>query len=436
MNTILYKRLFEVRILHDYFLSKADVTSFYALNDNEKTEFLNLSIGRDEYDVRNYMEIIPSDSTRSAFDNFHLRTAMTPSGFIVGVKVKPQLNAAGEEEYLPATLTPADTLHLSFILRIKDPDFNTYTNLKIQRPAPSRYFFSNVNTDGLKVFPSFSMPVADFVAGTTYEPGEMAIVGGVLKEALLETTSDDPATWRVVGGDAFSNEQDRILLPKLYLYRLSEASDTVEFTLKKEDGTDVKKLTFNTAGDIQSLYLDFRQTSLSTGDVPEDVDDGRYLLEISTDSSTITEPVYLSDELYRRADAGALVIETGVNDPDFRVMNDDGTLITRKNADDTIVPHPVFEIKFKRRSTYWRYRSDTGRNLKATADSQAFLNEQGNDLITKDLRPLTHYPTFFVNPPQPEIYLPNPTKKSIKKESNKYFSDTYVSPINGLIELE
>lgn len=436
MSTILYKRLFEVRILHDYYLSKADLTSFYALNDNEKADFLNLSIGQNEYDVRNYLEITPSESTQNAFKNFHLRMAMTPSGFILGVKVKSILNEANEEQYLPTTLTPDDALRLGFILRIKDSEFSTFTNLKIQRSAPSSYFFTNTNSDGVKHFPSLSMPVADFVAGNIYEPGEMAIVAGELKEALEETTSTDAAVWRAVDGDVFANEQDRILLPKLFPYTLSEASESVEFTLKDQDGTDIKKVTFNTSVENQPLHLDFRQTSLPEGDVPVDVDDGHYQLEISTDSSTKTEPVYLSDELYRRTNAGVLVIETDVTDPDFKVVNDDGTLITKKNEDDTIVPHPVFEIRFKRRSTYWRYRSDTGDRLKATADSQPFLNEQGNDLITKDLRPLTRYPTFFSNPPQPDVYLPNPNKNSFKKEAKKYFSDTYVSPINGLIELE
>jgi hypothetical protein len=436
MNTILYKRLFEIRILHDYYLSKADLTSFYALNNNEKTEFLKFSISRDEYDVRNYLDIIPTESTRTVFNNFHLRMAIIPSGFIVGVKVKSRLNETGEVEYLPTSLTPADALHLGFFLRITDPEFTTYTNLKIQNSAPFRYFFSNTNTDGGKIFPSLSVPVADFVAGKTYEPGEMAIVGGILKEALEETTSNNAAVWRAVAGNVFANQQDRILLPKLFPYTLSEASNTTEFTLKEEDGTDIKKVTFNTARNFQTIYLDFRQAALATDNVPEDIVDGRYLLEISTDSSTKTVPVYLSNELYRRSDAGALLIETDVTDPDFRLMNDSGALITRKNADGSFVPHPVFEIRFKRRSTYWRYRSDTGGKLKAEALTQPFLDEVGNDLITKDLRPLSYYPTFFANPPQQDIYLPNPKTNSVKKETKKYFSDTYVSPINGLIELE
>lgn len=436
MSTIHYKRLFEVRILHDYYLSEADLTSFYALNDSEKADFLNASIARDEYDVRNYLEIIPSASTRTVFHNFNFRMATIPSGFMVGVKVKPRLNEAGEEEYLPTTLTPADALRLGFHLRIKDPGFNTYTNLKIRRPAPASYFFSNTNAEGLKVFPSLSLPAADFRAGNTYEPGEMAMIGGILKEALEETTSNNAAAWRAVDGDGLANEQDRILLPKLFPYTLSEATDTSEFTLKEHDGTEVKKIPFNTAGNTQTFYLDFRQTAVAPGDVPEDIDEGHYLLEISTDSSTETVQVYLSEELYRRTDAGALVVETDVTDSDFRVLNEDGTLITRKKTDGTFVPHPVFEIRFKRRSTYWRYRSDSGDSLKVTSDSTPFLDEESSYLVTKDMRPLTYYPTFFEDPALPVIFLPNPGSGSIKKENKRFFSDLYVSPIKGLIELE
>jgi len=436
MNTILYKRLFEVRILHDYYLSKADLTSFYELNDNEKAEFLNLSIFQNEYDVQNYLEIIPSDSTQTLFRNFHLRMAISPSGFMVGVKVKTQMNEAGEEEYLPTILTPADTLRLGFQLRIKDPDFNTYTNLKIRQSAPASYFFSNTNTEEEKVFPSLSLPVAEYDADTTYESGEMAIVGDILKEALEETNSDSDAVWRAVDGGVFANEQDHILLPKVFPYTLSEASDATEFTLKELDGSDVKKVTFNTTGKSQTLSLDFRQSALTADDEPEDIIDGHYLLEISTDSSTKTVPVYLSAELYRRANAGALVIKTDVTDPDFRVMNDDGTLITRKKADGTFVSHPVFEIRFKRRSTYWRYRSDSGGSLKAISDTTQFLDKESGYLVTKNLRPLTYFPTIFKNSNQADVFLPNPNKRSVKKEAKKYFSDTYVSPINGLIELE
>jgi hypothetical protein len=426
MSTILYKRLFEVRILHDYFLSKADLTSYYTLSENDKDEFLKSRISREQYNTGNYLEVVPSASTQTIFDNYRLRIATTPSGFIVGVKVKPQLNDIGEEKYLPTIALNGD-LRLGFHLRIKDTGFNTYTNLKIRQPASARYYFSNTNADNVKDFPSLSLPTADFQSGKTYEPGELAFVGGNLQEALEETTSSDASAWRQVDGNGYANEQDRTLLPKLFPYTLSEETGVAEFTLKKQDSTVVKKVTFNTSGAIQTLYLDFRQS---------DIEDGHYLLEISTDSFTETVPVDLSDELYRRTDAGAMVIKTDVTDTDFRVLNNDGTLITKINADDTSVPHPLFEIRFKRRGTYWRYRSDTGGNLKATADTQPFLNEVGSDLITKDLRPLTYYPTFFANPPQPEVYLPNPKRDSVKKEEKNFFSDMYVSPIKGFIELE
>lgn len=435
MSTILYKRLIEVHLLHDYYLSKADLTSFYALDNNAQTDFLNSSIARDEYDVRNYLEIIPLQSTRAIFKNYHLRMVPTPSGFIVGVKVKIRRNAAGEEEYVP-TIEPTDPLELGFRLRRKKPDFNTYTNLRIRQSSPVHYFFSNINPDGVKVFPSLSLPVADFQAGKTYETGELAVVGGALQQALEETSTDDAAVWKPIAGSGFVNEQDRVLLPKLFSHTFSEATSAAEITLKKTDGTKLKSVEPKNIEAFQTVYLDFRQTESSPAGEREEIDDGLYQLEISGDLSTETKPVYLSDELYQRTDVGALVIGTGITDTDFKILNSDGTLVTKKRADGSIVPHPVYELRFKRRSTYWRYRSDTGGDLKATADTLPFLVEDDRDLITKDLRPLTYYPTFFKNPPQPDLHLPNPYSDSINKKEKKYYSDMYVSPIKGLIELE
>lgn len=435
MSTIHYKRLIEVRILHDYYLSKADLTSFYALDDDEQADLLSSRITREQYDIRSYLEIFPSESTRTILENYRLRMAPTPSGFVLGVKVKPNLNDAGEEEYAPA-FKLTDALQLGFRLRFKNPNFNTYTNLKVRQSIPARYFFSNTNPNGAKIFPSLSVPVGDFQAGKIYEPGELAVVGGALQEALEETSSDDAAAWRPVAGNGFANEQDRTLLPKLFPYSFAEAASAPEFTLKKQDGTDIKKITINSVAAFQTLYLDFRQTILVAGDEAKEIDDGPYLLEISGDSSTETMPVYLSDELYQGAGIGAVVIDTGATDPDFSLLNEDGTLITKKKADGTFVSHPIFEIRFGRRSTYWRYRSDSGETLKATAATQLFLDAKDNTLITKELRPLTFYPTFFQEPAQPDVFLPNPDSDQIKKEQKKFFSDMYVSPVKGLIELE
>jgi hypothetical protein len=435
MATTVYKRLCEVRILHDYYLSKPDLTSIYALNQNDQTNLLKERIALEQYDIRNYLEIIPSAATLDIMKNYAIRMALLPSGFLIGVKVKPQLNGAGEEEYLPA-LTLTDGVQLGFRLKFKKANFNAYTNLKIQQSAPVRYYFTNNNDDGLKIFPSLSRPVSNFLPGKIYETGELALIGGKLKEAREDTSNPGGAFWNPVKGMGLANEQDRILLPKLYPYTFSGDMTTAEITLKKPDGSEVKKIQVNNVKALQTYYLNFRQTIPAIGKAPENIEDGRYLLEISGDTSTETILVFLSDELYQSSDMGALVIETNVTDELFRVLKDNGTLITKKKADGTFEPHPVYEIRFKRRSTYWRYRSDSGGKLKAPNSTNPFLQADNKHLVTKELRALTFYPTFFEDASGSKIHLPTPKAGSIIKDTKRLFSDIYISPIKGLIEIE
>jgi hypothetical protein len=438
MGTIHYKRLFEVRILHDYFLARPDMTSIYELNANDKIDFLNQRILHNQYRIWNYLNLIPSEETRNVMANYHIRLALLPAGFMVGIQVRPQLNGAGEEVYLPF-IPLGDSIRLGFNLENKSAEFSNITNLKINNSNPAHYYFSNSNDDGSKVFPSLSLPVNNFQPGNIYETGELAILGGIVREAREETSNPSPALWRPVEGSGFANEQDRIVVPKLFSYKFPSPVNAAEFSLTKSDGSIVKSSSVSGTGTIHSTSLNFRQTTPGPGESPENIPDGLYRLEVSSDIFSETKNIYLSDDLYRRTNIAAIVIESGVDDPEFKVLNNDGTLVTKKKADDSIDPHPVFEIRFKRRSTYWRYRSDSGESLKTTVKTAPFLNEDNGHLVTKELRPLSFYATRFEDPAvpaDPGFHLPVPGATSITKEMKRLFSDVYVSPVKGLINVE
>jgi hypothetical protein len=438
MATIHYKRLFEVRILHDYFLARPDLTSIYALNANDKLEFLNRRILNNQYMIWNYLDLIPSEETRNVMANYHIRLALLPAGFMVGIQVRPQLNGAGEEKYLPF-IPIDDSIRLGFNLEVKSTDFKNITNLKINHSDPAHYYFSNSNEDNSKIFPSLSLPVKDFQTGNIYETGELAILGGILREAREETSSPAPAFWRPVEGSGLASEQDRIVLPKLFSYRFPVPVNAAEFSLKKSDGSLVKSSSVSGTGTFRSTSLNFRQTTPGSGESPENIPDDLYRLEVSTDMFNETRNIYMSDDLYRRTNIAAIVIESGIDDPEFKVLNNDGTLVTKKKADGSIDPHPVFEIRFKRRSTYWRYRSDSGESLKTTVKTALFLDEDNGHLVTKELRPLSFYATRFEDPAAPAdpgFHLPVPGATSITREMKRLFSDVYVSPVKGLINVE
>lgn len=86
-----------------------------------------------------------------------------------------------------------------------------------------------------------------------------------------------------------------------------------------------------------------------------------------------------------------------------------------------------------------RYRSESGGSLKTTVKTADFLDEDNGHLVTKELRPLSFYATRFEDPDAPAdpgFHLPVPVAISITKEVNRLFSDIYVSPVKGLINLE
>ena len=439
MARIQYKRLFEVQILHDYFLSKPDGSSIYELTNAQKAAFLNKAVSLDQYNVAQYLMIHPSEMTKQLFKNYHLKIAVRSTGFIVGIEVKSKSLATGEELYFPF-IDGVAGLNLGFHLKLLRHELKNSTNSRLQLPAPYHYYFNNQNQDGLKNFPSLSQPVANFQSGTTYETSELAVVGGTLSQALVETNNANPTEWQTIGGIGLVNEQDRVLLGKQFTYQLPTFVTNAEATLKDLAGIEIKKITYTHTDPFQKLALDFRSKDSQTGETPDDILDGNYRLEVRADGSLVhNKVVKLSSDLYHRTDLGAIEIILNESDPNFKLFNADGSIITKKNADNSVVLHPIFEIRFKCRSTYWRYLSASGKNLGTTPKSAGFLTADGGRLRTRSLKPLTQYPIEFQSDDtatpaiNERVFLPNPHPNGIKKEDSRLYSDIYISPIKDLI---
>lgn len=436
MATTIYKRLFELRILHDYFLSKADGTSIYDLTPAEKSSFLDEQVRLTHYNVPQFLPIQPTENTAKIFKNFHLKMATEPYGFIVGIEVKPQLQASGDEKYFPF-IQGVQNHKLGFKLTSTSTEIKTVTNDRLQVPTPYAYYFSNQNPAGVKTFPYLSLPVSDFQAGQDYETSELAVIGGNLSQALEDTNSPDAAKWQNINGVGLANEQDRILIGKQFNYRIPNPANNVLATLKDTAGAEVKSITYSKSDPFTNLHLDFRFQGLENDEIP----DGSYQLEVRADGFMVeNKNIHMSDDLFQPQLVGATQIFLNETDAAFKVFNADGSLITQKNADNSIKPHPVFEILLQRRSTYWRYLSASGKNLSTTPVSALFLNEDSGQLKTKDLKPLTFFPIEFQSddPGTPAInervFLPNPRTGGLRRENKKLYSDIYVSPVKGLIQ--
>lgn len=123
-----YGVLFEVTVLHNYFLNSGeDVYTAMSLADKKKM--------LQKFDSNSFATIIPTIETNKRLKNYKMVFKTTKTGFRVYIKVKEN------DETSPFIAVPQD-LKLDFIISINDYQFENYTDLKF---APKQLFlFSNV----------------------------------------------------------------------------------------------------------------------------------------------------------------------------------------------------------------------------------------------------------------------------------------------------
>jgi len=122
----IYRTLFSVEILHHYFLDEGE-DIYDAGLDTDKME-ANLAI----YDLKSFMDIIPTKKTQTILRNFRSRFVLSKQGFQVAMA------ADGNEPFIAFS----SDLKFDFVVRITDPYFENYTDISIDRSEP--LFLSNV----------------------------------------------------------------------------------------------------------------------------------------------------------------------------------------------------------------------------------------------------------------------------------------------------
>src|SRR5690606_35047137 len=110
----IYKTIFEVRILHEYFLNKGEKT-FGQLTDIEKVGVMK------RYDVNEIFEIQPTEECLKQLKKYHLVFKKSKTGFFVVAEVK-HLKQASSKSHSYTTLIPLDKgFNLTFSISITDP---------------------------------------------------------------------------------------------------------------------------------------------------------------------------------------------------------------------------------------------------------------------------------------------------------------------------
>lgn len=279
-----YQVLFEVRLLHHYWLDEG-ATAFDRIGDQEKK-----SARLQEYDRRSFLSVRPATSTERTLAACQCLFRDTALGFVV---IAPG-NAP----------IPTETL-MEFIVTVKDSRFFDYTALTLR---PQRiYEFPFEPENSIYRFKE-NVPFLSNLTGTSRGSGAGKAL--YLSQEYPASNSDDEVEYIVLSGSS----------------PVQLASD--------RDGANTKTQGIDAQTDNLLVYL-------HQGDVPP----------ISAPAGMVGTPEKgirlssdISDDVYAYLSLAAIC----PGDPDFSYVEADGTIKS--------VP-PVYQVRIKNRSTYWKYIS-------------------------------------------------------------------------------
>ena len=361
MISIEYKRLFEVRFLHNYYLYGAEpgnggsVKSFFAMSaENQAVRLVEL-VKSGRYDIRKDLDLLIGANDEKLFKNLRMKLVRTATGFFVGMEVKRVVSNGGEIRFQPSILPPENT-YVTIGLSIANPFFGAISNLRLDQDADNIYYFTN---EGAHDDLSLATPIAQLVPGQRYRMGDLALVAGNVKQATADNNGS-AGFWSTVAGKGLVNQGDR---------RLSSQED---------------------------WYRNWRATVRIRSKHPTGI------IRI------------------------ALMSGNGQLSP----IDEAGLLATRFD-NVTGARHPIFELRWLSRSTYWRYRKRDGfgeEEIEAIMNGAGpLLEREGDAFVTKSPRPLTSERSTWTGA---SIRLPDAQLGSIKAEGGKIFSDVEFNKLN------
>lgn len=285
INGTKYPILFEVRILHHYWLDDG-AFNFNRVDDEAWKERVMSS-----YDVHSIFNIAPVCSTEKRINGMAGIFKKTSTGFIVS---------------FPADTVIAEDLMFEFTVTVNDPDFYNYTALTLY-PRRARAFPGR-DGDSVKVFRiRENVPV-------------FSNVTGVRSADILSLSCG--YQYAAGGGPVES----------LYLSGSGGSKKLVQ-VVSEETGAAVQVL----SDDAAELPVFVHQ-----GDVHQ-----------------VTVPDWLSGEVLKGVELTEELppdIEAVVRMKAARLMDGSNTLFCFTGSDGRCkIPHPVYEIHYKNRSTCWQY---------------------------------------------------------------------------------
>jgi hypothetical protein len=436
---LLYKTLFEVRLMHEYFQTKEDGTNLF--NEPDQGNRMNLLQQLDDADYEGMDSDIRFDfpeALKEQYSGYGLHIVPAYSGCTVAVRVNRITLADNSIVYQPLFSIP-ETLDIFvlFIRKSNRPD--AYSNERIGRPAPAAYFFSSENIPGARVFPFLTNPVSSFDAGYNYEHGELAInSSNKLQEYFYDNAGNLQSRSVNAVITAFANENDRMLVPLSFYYSVFHKNPvtTLDISLTDAASTVLKAFSFSQAEPIKKVMLDFSdQSDALQLSAARSLPAGLVTLQANGNNGYADTRKLIFDERLNPRDCwGVAYFKPVVTNPVFNLIKTDGYIIERVNPLGNITEAPVFEIPVRSRFGNFRYANSNGKELKLNAALNNFLYKEDRLLISQlPVSLCQHYFQVTENGGgNTRKFLPNPKTWDIKRDDKQRMYFDVVVPESDL----
>lgn len=417
--SLIYKTLFEVKLMHEYYLTDADgKTVFQLANQVDRIDFLLNQFSTDRPAVNVDIDFTFPKEMESKFGNYYLKLLSTYSGFKVAIRVNQQFLSDGTLVYEPFAPLP-DDLNVYIQIEKKSGAFDSYTNMGVYNSIPSTYIFSNEDISDAKTFPFITSDISAFDASRPYTQGDVASYGANdIRQYYKDTIGDQ---WEAIPGSTFANENDRLLLPLRFYYSFPNSNITnAVFVLKDKNDIAVKTISVNSTDFLTKTLLDFSDVTDKIS-LPESFQypDVIFTLEVNgSNGYSASHSLIFNDVLYSRDMWGLVIIKNKVTEPAFSLLASDGFLVKRKLNTGDWNEAPIFEIPIKSRFPFFRFINEKGKELKVASSLTDYLFKEGTLLLSK--RPRSISGSYFKLQKQgttDTAYISNPLNYDLKKDS-------------------
>jgi len=432
---MIYKTLFEVKFLHEFFLVNESGNSvFDVANATDRETFLTSMFTSDHENIGRDISFDFPDEFKQTYRGYYLKLFTTYTGFKVAIQVNKVVMPDNSIQYQPFVSLP-DDLNIFIIATKNNSLIDVYSNARISRSVPALYFFSNDNISDAKVFPFITSNISTEKTGYAYEQGELAIdSSNNLQEYYYDQAGALQTNAITNQVKSFVNENDRMLLPLIFDYTFADTTiKNATFNLKDTSGNSITSISINQSTPIVKTTLDFtdKKDQLKMPAV--------FSLQVSGDNNfSETKNIVFSNSFYDTSSWAIINIKTKVTNADFNLLTDEGYLKWESTLPTGVTEFPaVFLIPVKSRFSHFRYVNDTDEELQLITDLDEYLFKEEKILITQLPVSLSDYFYKVKNVPANSDpvalkYLPNPVSYALQKDAMKRIYMDVIVPQSDL----